>query len=213
MESPLSTLAVRKFFLEVPTSDKEGCSVKGSEKGLGSFVEVVSRKTGKSGESFWMHLWDRELLSREEQLSRCLVSCFGGSFEFVPLLSSLKRWAFESWLLKGDLRISGLGGALVLFEFKNKCEANMVLLRGCRRFEDREFILQRWGPEVGCTWNESHAKEGWVRVVGLPLHLWSREVFKRIGECCGGYVVVDKETTFFSQLQWARILVKVLGKN
>ena len=36
-----------------------------------------------------------------------------------------------------------------------------------------------------------------MEVVGLPLHLWSREVFKSIGESCGGFIVVDEETTFF----------------
>ena len=46
---------------------------------------------------------------------------------------------------------------------------------------------------MGCTRKESLAKEVWVRVVGLPLHLWSREVFKRIGECCGGFVAVDEK--------------------
>ena len=97
-----------------------------------------------------MHLGDQELLCREEQLSRCLVDCFGDSFEFVPLLSSLKGWAFESWFLKGGLKISGLGGPLVLFEFENKCEADLVFLRDSRRFKEREFLLQRWGPEVGC---------------------------------------------------------------
>ena len=53
---------------------------------------------------------------------------------------------------------------------------------------------------MGCSWNETLAKEVWVRVVGLYLHLWSIEVFKRIGESCAGFIVVDKETTFFSQL-------------
>ena len=66
---------------------------------------------------------------------------------------------------------------------------------------------------MGCFWNGSHAKEVWVRIVGLPLHFWSREVFKRIGESYGGFVAVDEETTFFSQLQWARILVRTTGKD
>ena len=66
---------------------------------------------------------------------------------------------------------------------------------------------------MGCFRNGSHAKEAWVKVVGLPLHLWSREVFKRIGESSGGFIAVDEETTFFSQLQWARILVRASGKN
>ena len=75
----------------------------------------------------------------------------------------------------------------MLFELENKFEADLVLLRGSGRFKEREFLLQRWGLEVGCFWNGSHAKEVWVRVAGLPLHLWSREVFKRIGELWGFY--------------------------
>ena len=38
----------------------------------------------------------------------------------------------------------------MLFEFENKCEADLVFLRDSRRFKEREFLLQRWGPEVGC---------------------------------------------------------------
>ena len=71
-----------------------------------------------------------------------MVGCFGDSFEYFSLMSSLKRWAFESWFLKGGLKISRLGGVLVLFEFDNKCEADLVLLRGNKHFK-REFLLQR----------------------------------------------------------------------
>ena len=46
----------------------------------------------------------------------------------------------------------------------------------------------------------SLAKEVWVRVAGLPLHCWSGEVLKKIGDCCGGFVEVDDETKSFSQL-------------
>ena len=65
---------------------------------------------------------------------------------------------------------------------------------------------------MGCSRNGSHPKEVWVKVVGLPLHLWSREVFKSIGESCGGFIAMDKETAFFSELQWARILVRAPGE-
>ena len=66
---------------------------------------------------------------------------------------------------------------------------------------------------MGCFQNGSHAKEVWVRIVGLPLHFWSREVFKRIRQSCGGFVAVDEETTLFSQLQWVHILVKTTRKD
>ncbi|WJZ84312.1 hypothetical protein VitviT2T_003921 [Vitis vinifera] len=207
----VSSTEVRNSYQSVSSMGKEESNVNTSEKESGSYAEVVKGKKGMSVESMRVHLGEKEIMCREEQLGRCLVGCFGGSPESIPSLPSLKRWAYEVWLMKGELRIFRLGGALVLFEFQNKWEADMVLLRGSRRFKDREFLLQRWGRAVGCTWKESHAKEMWVRVVGLPLHLWSREVFKRIRDCCGGFVAVDEETTLFSQLQWARILVKDSG--
>ncbi|WJZ85422.1 hypothetical protein VitviT2T_004961 [Vitis vinifera] len=207
----VSSTEVRNSYQCVSSMGKEESNANTSENETDSYAEVVKGKKGLPVDSMRVHLGEKEIMYREEQLGRCLVGCFGGSPESIPSLPSLKRWAYEVWLLKGELRISRLGGALVLFEFQYKWEADMVLLRGSSRFKDREFILQRWGPAVGCTWKESHAKEVWVRVVGLPLHLWSREVFKRIGDCCGGFVAVDEETALFSQLQWARILVKDSG--
>ncbi|WJZ85239.1 hypothetical protein VitviT2T_004785 [Vitis vinifera] len=56
-------------------------------------------------------------------------------------------------------------------------------------------------------------KEAWVRVVGLPLHLWSREVFKLIGDGCGGLINVDEKTFSMANLQWARLLVRVEGRD
>ena len=48
-----------------------------------------------------------------------------------------------------------------------------------------------------------------MRVVGLSLHLWSHEVFKRIDNGCGGFVAVDEDTDSLTELQWAQILVKL----
>ena len=194
----VSTLALSKGDLGTSNFGKDGFSIKGKEKGNRVYAKVARVKTVELGDSLWVHVGDRDLLSREEQLSRCLVGCFRDSFEFVPPLFFLKEWAYERWSLRGGLKISRLGGALALFEFENKVEADLVLLRGSRFFKEREFLLQKWGPKVGCFRNGSHAKEVWVKVVGLPLHIWSREVFKSIGERCGGFIAVDEETTFFS---------------
>ena len=54
--------------------------------------------------------------------------------------------------------------------------------------------LERWNPEAVCHWKEVHAKEVWVRVLRLPLHLWCWEIFRKIGDCCGGFVPVDEGT-------------------
>ena len=50
-------------------------------------------------------------------------------------------------------------------------------------------------------------------MVGLPLHMWSIKVFKKIGDGCRGFIVVDENTVFFMELQWTRILVKLESKE
>ena len=86
-----------------------------------------------------------------------------------------------------------------------------MLLRGHRCFKESFLHLERWDPKVGCSQNGEQVKEVWVKVVGMSLHFWSREVFRKIGECCGGFVVVDEDTAAFKELQWARSLVKSKG--
>ena len=56
-------------------------------------------------------------------------------------------------------------------------------------------------------------KEAWIRVVGMPLHLWRKEILKKIGDSCGGFLAIDKETDLRVKVAWARILLKVKGKT
>ena len=82
----------------------------------------------------------------------------------------------------------------MLLEFENEEEAKRVRKRGTRRFKDKMLQIEKWSKEAGCLKIGSKAKEVWIRVVGLPLHCWSEEMFKRIRDCCGGFVEVDEET-------------------
>ena len=86
-------------------------------------------KAEEPKETLWLHLGDRECLGKEKQLSCCLVRCFGVNSDSIPPLSSFKGWVHARWALRGGLRISKLGGAPLLFEFENKCEVDMMLLR------------------------------------------------------------------------------------
>ncbi|RVW62561.1 hypothetical protein CK203_063155 [Vitis vinifera] len=61
-------------------------------------------------------------------------------------------------------------------------------------------------------WDGSEAERvlarGSKRLKGKIVHLESQEVFKKLGDCCGGFLAVDEDTAMLSHLQWARILVK-----
>ena len=130
----VSTLTVSKVFPGVPIFEKVGCSFK--EKVKRTYADAMRVKTGEPRESLWLHFGDRELLCKEEQLSHCLVGCFGDNSDLVPPPSSLKGWVIARWALRGEegrgLKISKLGKALLLFEFENKFEVDMVFLRGNR---------------------------------------------------------------------------------
>ena len=48
-----------------------------------------------------------------------------------------------------------------------------------------------------------------MRVLGLPVSMWERDILKRIGDACGGFIDVDRQTRMLEDLRWARILVKI----
>ena len=92
-------------------------------------------------------------------------------------------------------------GFFILFDFEKKAEADKVLLRGFQCFKDSILHLEMWDPKVGCSQSCEQLKEVWVRVMGLSLYLWSRKVFKKIGDYCGGFVAMDENTVAFKELQ------------
>ena len=78
--------------------------------------------------------------------------------------------------------------------------------------EESQVRLEHWSPRSGCWAEEEERKEVWVRIVGLPISLWSPEILKRVGDECGGFITVDEQTKSMGELQWARILVRLRGE-
>ena len=85
---------------------------------------------------------------------------------------------------------------------------------GSRIFRGEVMHLEWWTPSTGCMGSKSQDQEAWIRVVGLPLHLWIGEILKKVGDSCGVFVAMDKGTALRTDLLWARIRVKMnsIGK-
>ena len=132
--------------------------------------------------------------NREEGLGRCLVGRWDDGSVVETELLSVRKWGERSWNIKNGMKVLSMGGPFMLLEFEDEEEVERALKRGMRRFKDKVMLLERWSEEAGCLKVGNQAEEVWVRVVGLPLHCWSEEMFKRIGDCCGGFVEVDGET-------------------
>ena len=152
---------------------------------------------------------EEEVQERLEQLRRCLVGWWGSGPEQIPGVEAVRRWARIQWNIKSSLAVVNLGRGLWLFEFESKEEVDRVLMFGKRRFGTNLVHLGSWGEELGCSILGSSEVKAWVRVVGLPVHLWSRAVMKKIGDACGGFLAIDEETDKLGELGWARILVKM----
>lgn len=86
-------------------------------------------------------------------------------------------------------------------------------LEGQWNWKNQMFNPEWWFLFVGCTHNNILTKKSCVRIVGIPLHLWSSQVFQEIGNLCGGQVAIVEETKLKNHMTWARILVENDGRN
>ena len=85
---------------------------------------------------------------------------------------------------------------LWLFGFEIPNEARIILREGTGRLGGLSISLREWGKDVGCMVGRDTCKTLWVRLLGLPLHLWSCPILKRIGDKCGGFVAVGENARF-----------------
>ena len=113
------------------------------------------------------------------------------------------------WRLKGSVSFAYLNHDLFFLEFLFSDEASWVLENGRRSFRGGMLHLKWWNPTVGCVFRRDQAKEAWIRVVGLPLHLWTRDILRRLVDSRGGFVAIDKDTALRTKPMWKRVLVKV----
>ncbi|RVW73626.1 hypothetical protein CK203_056981 [Vitis vinifera] len=163
---------------EAPLKPKGVLKVQCKEKRveMKSFAEAVKSTPRRAGESVWLEAEEKEVRGRLEHLKHCLIGRWGSISAPLPELDFVRIWTRQNWEVKGKLSIAVLGRGIILFEFEQAQEAERVLARAKRSFRENWLILDKWNPEVGCSFKNSIAVETWVRVVGLPLHLWCLEV-------------------------------------
>ncbi|KAG5616441.1 hypothetical protein H5410_016265 [Solanum commersonii] len=130
----------------------------------------------------------------------------------TPTRNDVRGWAQQTWNGAHGVQVYDMNGILFLFEFQSRKTAEHVLMGDWRRQESR-LKLQWWSPTIG-DFPITHEFEWfWIRVLGLPLHLWSRPIMKEIGDRCGGWIESEEETDIKNHLRWARIRVKGTAKK
>ena len=173
-----------------------------------TYVEATNLARGKERTSVRVEVTKEEVGRNLSKLEHCIVGTWNPN---AAKGDDLRGWGTQLariWRLKGNLGLAKMERGKVLMEFEFSAEAEQASKFGSISFEGLFLRLEKWRPETGRLREGERSSEAWVRVVGLPVSLWERDILRRIGDACGGFLAVDHQTEKMEELQWARLLVK-----
>ena len=176
-----------------------------------SYAEAVKRTSWKGSNAINVKVKREETVVNLQKLEHCIVVSWKSNTKEEEDLERLGRFWANSWGLKGKLGLAKLEKGRALLEFEDLKEANHVVSSWSRVMGGIHLGLEHWNPKTGCWAEEEIENEVWVKILGLPILLWSPMILKRIGEECGGFVAIDERTKTMREIQWARLLVKTRG--
>ena len=113
-------------------------------------------------------------------LQFCLTGRWKTQLEPYPKSEELEAWFRDAWRLNEEVMLTVLNEDLLLLEFNSPEKAKWVLESGRRSFKGGVLQLDWWSPESGCIRSKGLVQEAWIRVVGLPLHLWTPEILRKL---------------------------------
>ena len=178
-----------------------------------TYAKVTNMARGKERTIVRIEVTKEEVGRNLIKLEHCVVGTWNPN---AAKGDDLKGWGTQLariWSLKGNLGLAKMERGKVLMEFEYLTEAEQVSKLGSISFGGLFLRLEKWRPETGCLREGEKSSEAWVRVIGLPVSLWERDILRRIGEACGGFLAVDYQTEKMEELQWARLLVKRNGET
>ncbi|KAH0722779.1 hypothetical protein KY290_005430 [Solanum tuberosum] len=127
-------------------------------------------------------------------LDKCLVGRFNDSFHNNPHYDTIQKWFCKRWKMTAGLKVSPISHNLFLFEMPSRQEAARVEA-GDWFWNGRRLSLDWWSPLVDLDTKVLPLGDRWIKAFGIPLHAWSKSSFQKIGELCGGYLLIPDAHT------------------
>ena len=69
------------------------------------------------------------------------------------------------------------------------------------------MLLKHWTPLFDPETEQIGVGPIWIRLPGLPLQYWSKDIFRRIGNSLGTFMEYDKSYQTTGMMAYARILI------
>ncbi|CAN1189489.1 hypothetical protein LINPERPRIM_LOCUS24511 [Linum perenne] len=99
----------------------------------------------------------------------------------------------KNWGVQAAAKIWSLEDDVWLLECESLEAVRRVIALNRCRFGSVRIFLDNWTAGAGRSSCLEDQGLEWVVVRGIPLHLRSEELFRRIGELCGGFVEFDSQ--------------------
>ncbi|CAN1171403.1 hypothetical protein LINPERPRIM_LOCUS7951 [Linum perenne] len=96
----------------------------------------------------------------------------------------------RNWGVHDSAQISGLGDDLWLLNCHSTAAVDRILALNRIWYGASKIFLDRWTPSAGRT-EVIGQHMMWIQARGIPLHLRSEDLFRQIGDRCGGYIDHD----------------------
>lgn len=186
-------------YVKEESLQKKGATLLRSSMGK-TYAEAAVQSKEKEIVVVRVELCKRELSRNMEKLVHCLVGSWNPS---SGKGDDLRVWGtnlVKFWSLKGNLGIAKLERGKALLEFEVLAEAEKALKIGGFSCTGSPLSLEKWRPEKGCLSEREKRCEAWVRIVGLPVSLWERDILRRIGDACGGFLDIESQTETLEDL-------------
>ncbi|KAL4192412.1 hypothetical protein AMTRI_Chr06g194110 [Amborella trichopoda] len=71
-------------------------------------------------------------------------------------------------------------------------------------FKGGRLMLRKWEEYLEAV----NRTKLWLAVEGIPIHLWTQQVFRAIGECCGSFITLHWKSLGTLSLGFVIILVE-----
>ncbi|KAG5572325.1 hypothetical protein H5410_062091 [Solanum commersonii] len=182
-----SLLISLKFYRETLNA---GEIISNGQKEKGSYKEALQKSRWPPNEL--QSAPESSTNGDKDPLRRSLVSSFPDCDE-IPSRNDVRKWAQNTW--RG------------IHNIQSRRDAENVLAGRWSR-SNHLLELDWWSLTMGAIPAQHQFDWFWVRILGLPLHLWTDKVMKEMGDQCGGWIEAEEETQLKYHLRWALIRVK-----
>ena len=133
---------------------------------------------------------------RLKELERCFVAALAFSREHKQVQNCLMISGLK------QIEVSSMGANMVLLKVVEPQLVEEAIKRTYPWWRGMFSSVKRWSPK-----SVLKQRKVWLRVLGLPLHVWEEKCFKQLGDLFVDFVDFDEETISLSRLDVARICV------